>query len=372
MKITRASIYSVDLPTRGGGYRRTSGFSPDTNRSIIVQLDTDEGISGFGEVCPLGTHYGRGWGGAALSGVPLLAQMILGEDPLQIEKLNRMWDVKFKEDLYVKAPVDAALWDIAGKAAGRPVCHLLGGHYEGEIPLYRTVHLFRQHEDTPEGWAQRCRDYRDQGWRHFQLKGAATPDAAIATVEAVCDMLEPGELALCDANGAWSFSDAVRIAAGVRELPVIIEQPCRTLEECIAFRERCWNPVKLDEVIETTQDLLRAWHAGAMDYCTIKISRVGGLSKARRMRDLCVDLGIVAVPDDTWGSELVSSALAHFAWSTPAKFRLNATDLTDYVETVTADGHVHGENGYLGFNGAPGLGVTPRMDVLGEPVQVVE
>ena len=150
MKIIRASIYTVDLPTKGGGYRRTSGFSPDSNVSTIVQLDTDEGISGYGEVCPLGTHYGRGWGEASVSGANLLAKMIVGEDPMQIEKLNRLWDIKFKEDLYVKAPFDAALWDIAGKAAGRPVCHLLGGHYEGDIPMYRTVHLFKQHEDTPE------------------------------------------------------------------------------------------------------------------------------------------------------------------------------------------------------------------------------
>ena len=109
-----------------------------------------------------------------------------------------------------------------------------------------------------------------------------------------------------------------------------------------------------------------------MDYCTIKISRVGGLSKARRMRDLCVDLGLGAVPDDTWGSEFVSSALAHFAWSTPAKYRLNATDLTDYVETVTADGYVRARDGCLGFSDAPGLGLTPRMAVLGDPVAVVE
>lgn len=372
MKITKASVYTVDLPTKGGGYRRSIGFAPEGNLSVIVQLDTDEGISGFGEVSPIGTHYGRGWGGAAVSGIPLLARMILGEDPLQIEKLNRMWDVKFKDDQYVKAAVDTALWDIAGKAAGRPVCHLLGGHYEGDIPIYRTVHLFRQHEDTPEGWAQRCRDYRAEGVRHFQLKGAPDPDAAIAVIEAVCDMLEPGEMALCDANGSWPFADAVRIAAGVRNLPVIIEQPCRTIEECIDFRKRCWNPIKLDESVETMQDLLRLWNAGAMDYCTIKVSRVGGLSKARRMRDLCVDLGIGAVPDDVWGSEFVSSALCHFAWSTPAKYRLNATDLTDYVAVETGEGHVRAAGGVLGFNGKPGLGITPKWEVLGEPVHVVE
>ena len=155
MKIIRASIYTVDLPTKGGGYRRTSGFSPDSNVSTIVQLDTDEGISGYGEVCPLGTHYGRGWGEASVSGANLLAKMIVGEDPMQIEKLNRLWDIKFKEDLYVKAPFDAALWDIAGKAAGRPVCHLLGGHYEGDNPKYRTVNHISKTEKSRKKKARR-------------------------------------------------------------------------------------------------------------------------------------------------------------------------------------------------------------------------
>lgn len=372
MKISRVSLYTVPMPTKGGGYRRTTGFSPSANLSTFVRIDTDEGVWGMGEVCPLGTHYGHGWSTAPESGIPFLAEMILGEDPLQIEKINRMWDVAFKFDEYLKAPVDAALWDIAGKVTGRPVCHLLGGHYPGDIPVYRTVHLFAEHEDTPETWAGRCVDYRGQGVRHFQLKGASDPNKAIAIIEACCDILQPGEMALCDANGGWPLPDAVRVAAGVRNLPVIIEQPCRTLEECIAFRPKCANPVKLDEVIETTQDLIRAFNAGALDYATIKISRVGGLSKARRLRDLCVDLGIGAVPDDGWGSEYVTSALTHFAWSTPAKYRLNATDLTDYVDVTSADGYPYAQEGVMGFSDAPGLGLEPRMDVLGEPVRVVE
>lgn len=372
MKITRVSVYSVDLPGKGGEYRRTTGFSPGVNTSTIVKVDTDEGISGFGECCPIGTHYGRGWAGAVQSGVPLLAKMILGEDPFQIDRLHRMWDVRFKDDQYVKAPVDAALWDILGKATGRPVHQLLGGYFAGDIPLYRTVHLFAEHEDTADMWARRCVEYRAQGVRHFQLKGGAPPDADIAKAEAVCDILEPGEMAILDANTGWSFTEAVRVADGVRDLPVVIEQPCRTMEENIQFRRRCRNPVKLDESIETIHDLLTAWKAGAMDYCTIKVSRVGGLTKAKRMRDLCVDLGIAAVPDDIWGSEFVSSALYHFAWSTPTKYRLNATDLTDYVETVTADGHDRARDGVLGFSDAPGLGLEPRWDVLGDPVAVVE
>jgi L-alanine-DL-glutamate epimerase-like enolase superfamily enzyme len=370
MKITKISLFEIELHTKGGGFRRTSGLSSTSNTSYIVQVDTDEGISGYGEIVMLGTHYGHGWSGAVASGIPILARMILGEDPFQIEKINRQWDVAFKEDHYVKAAIDTALWDIMGKATGRPVHHLLGGHYPGEIPLYRSVHLFGKHENTPATWAERCADYRAEGIRHFQLKAPANPNDAIATMEAVCDILKPGEMALCDANGGWSYSDAVRICGGVRNLPVIIEQPCRTMEECINLRPHCHNPMKLDELMETTQDLLRAWNAGAVDYCTIKIGRVGGLTKARRMRDLCVDLGISVVPDDMWGSEFVSSAIYQLAWSTPPKYRLNATDLTDYVTVQTGDGFVRSKGGVLGFSDAPGLGVEPNMDVLGEPVAV--
>src|SRR5262249_954975 len=163
------------------------------NVTTIVKIDTDDGISGFGEVCPMGTHYMRGFGEAAAAGVPLLAKMILGEDPFQVEKLNRMWDVKFKDDIYVKAPVDVAPWDIIGKSTGGPVCHLLGGHYSGAIPLYRTVHLFAEHEDTPQMWVRRCADYRAMGIRHFQIKGGGDVGANVAMIEAVCDALQPGE-----------------------------------------------------------------------------------------------------------------------------------------------------------------------------------
>ncbi|NNE24009.1 MAG: mandelate racemase/muconate lactonizing enzyme family protein [Rhizobiales bacterium] len=372
MKITRVRVYAVDLPGRGGAYRRSIGFSPDVYSSTVVIIDTDGGISGIGEVCPIGTHYMRGFPEAVRAGLPLLAGMVIGEDPFQIEKLNRMWDVKFRDDLYVKTPIDMALWDIMGKATGRPVSDLLGGSYGEQVPLYRSVHLFREHEDKPAVWAERCKYYRSQGYRHFQLKMGHEPDYDIERIEAVCDNLEPGELVLADANAAWTLTSAIRVANAVKNLPVVIEQPCRTMEECIEFRRHCTLPVKLDELIETTQDIIRAFNSGAMDICCIKLARVGGLTKARRMRDLCIDLGLTVVPDDAWGSEIVSSALAHFAESTPAKFTLSKTDLTDYVKVSTAYGYRERIGADWGASSTPGLGLEPRMNVLGEPVAVIK
>ena len=372
MKITRVSVYGVDAPTKGGGYRRKSGFSPALNRTTIVKLDTDEGLYGLGEVCPIGTHYMAGFGEAARAGIPLLAPHVIGQDPFHVERLNRLWDVTFKDDHYVKAPLDIALWDIMGQATGRPVSDLLGGSYDGPVPLYRSVHLFKEHEDRPETWAARCRDYRAEGYRQFQLKCGTDPDTDIARIEAVCDMIEPGEIVLADANAGWTLHGALRVAGAVKDLPVILEQPCATLEECIELRRHCALPVKLDELMGSTHDVLRAFNGGAMDIVAIKIGRVGGLTKARRLRDLCVDLGLTVVPDDVWGSEIVSAALAHFAQSTPPKYCLGTTDLTDYVEVSTATGFPGRDGGFLTASSAPGLGLTPKMEVLGEPVAVVE
>lgn len=371
MKITKVSVYRVDLPGKGGGYRRTTGFSPDSNSSTIVKIDTDEGFSGFGEVCPLGTHYMSGFGAGAQAGIPLLATNLIGEDPFQVERLNRLMDVKFKNDNYVKAAVDIALWDIMGLATERPVCELLGGRYDKPVPLYRTVHLFREHEDNAETWANRCKDYRAEGYSHFQIKAGADPDADIARIEAVCDMIEPGEIVIVDANAGWSLYGAIRVANAVKNLPVIIEQPCLTMEECIAFRQHCDLPIKLDELMESTLDIIRAHRAGIMEICAIKVGRVGGLTKARRMRDLCIDLGITVVPDDVWGSDIVTAALSHFAQSTHTKYVLDTTDLTDYVEVVTAEGCPKRIDGCIEASSAPGLGISVHMDVLGDPIAVV-
>ena len=372
MKITRISVFAVELPTKGGAYRRPWGLSPAAYDSTIVKIETDAGVFGLGEVCPIGTHYMRGWAGAVRSGVPLIAKALIGEDPFQVERLNRAWDARFRDDQYVKAPLDMALWDIIGRASDRPVSEMLGGRYAEAAPLYRSVHVFDENGFSPDAISERCRHYRAEGYRHFQLKVGGEPDEDIAMIAAASSELRAGERVIADANSGWTMSSAIRVAQAVRDLPVVIEQPCRTLEECIAVRPHCGGPVKLDESMETIQDVLRAFHAGAVDIVCIKVGRVGGLTKARRMRDLCLDLGLTVCADDVWGSEIVSSSLAHFAQSTDPKHLINTTDLTDYVTVRTADGFPGRDGGEMTASTAPGLGLNLRLDALGAPIAVVD
>ena len=220
-----------------------------------------------------------------------------------------------------------------------------------------------------------CKEARAAGFRHFQLKpgkgDVRTIDGEIEQIQAVAALRHSDEDVIVDANANWNLSEAMRAVQALRDLPVVLEQPCRSWDECLAVRKHWPGRIKLDELIETPRDVIRAARHG-FDIVAIKIARVGGLSKAKLLRDLALDLGLAVVPDDAWGSQIVSSALLHLAASTDPRNTLCFTDLTDYVDQVSADGFPIRQGGRIAAPSAPGLGLRPRLEVLGPPVAVIQ
>jgi L-alanine-DL-glutamate epimerase-like enolase superfamily enzyme len=106
----------------------------------------------------------------------------------------------------------------------------------------------------------------------------------------------------------------------------------------------------------------------AMDVINLKISKVGGLTKARQIRDLCVSLGIAMTIEDTWGGDIVTAVIAHLAHSTPPAYLFSSTDFNSYVTVSIAEDAPQRVNGHLAAPCGPGLGVIARKDVLGKPV----
>jgi L-alanine-DL-glutamate epimerase-like enolase superfamily enzyme len=166
--------------------------------------------------------------------------------------------------------------------------------------------------------------------------------------------------------------DAMRVVRAVKDVDVYIEQPCLTYEECLAVRRRTDHPFILDEVIDSVDALLRGRADQAMDVVNIKISKFGGLTRARQARDLCVALGIAMTLEDSWGGDVTTAAIAHLAHSTPPEFLFTATDFNSYVTVSTAEGAPRRINGRMSAATTPGLGVMPRADILGQPLVVVE
>jgi L-alanine-DL-glutamate epimerase-like enolase superfamily enzyme len=363
MKITRLRAYQVDLPLCEGSYKWSGGKSVNVFDSTVVEVETDTGIIGYGEVCPLGPFYLPAYAAGVRAGIRELGPHLVGEDPLQLGKLNRRMDAALKGHAYVKSGIDMACWDILGKVTGQPVCILLGGRYGEDFGLYRAIS-----QEDPDAMAGRVAGYRAEGYRRFQLKVGGDPMDDIARIRAVAERLQPGDRLIADANTGWLMHNAMRVVRAVREIDVYIEQPCLSYEECLSIRRHTDLPFILDEVIDSIDVLLRAHADGAMDVVNLKISKLGGLTKAKQARDLCVSLGVAMTLEDSWGGDIVTAAIAHLAHSTPSEFLFTATDFNSYVTVSIADGAPRRINGRMAASTAPGLGITPRMDVLGKAV----
>jgi L-alanine-DL-glutamate epimerase-like enolase superfamily enzyme len=330
--------------------------------STVIRVETDSGLVGHGEVCPLGPFYLPAYASGVRAGIAELGPHLIGEDPTELARINRRMDAALKGHPYVKSGIDMACWDILGQAAGLPVCVLLGGRYGDDFVLYRAIS-----QQSPEEMAARVAGYRSEGYRRFQLKVGGDPETDIARIRAVAKVLEPGDRQIADANTGWLMHDAARVVRAVRDVDVYIEQPCLTYEECLSVRRRTDHPFVMDESIDGLDVLLRGHADGAMDVVNLKISKFGGMTKLRQARDLCVSLGIAMTLEDSWGSDITTAAIAHLAQSTPPEFLFTATDFNSYVTVSTADGAPRRVHGRMTASTSPGLGVTPRMTVLGKP-----
>jgi L-alanine-DL-glutamate epimerase-like enolase superfamily enzyme len=177
---------------------------------------------------------------------------------------------------------------------------------------------------------------------------------------------------VADANTGWLPHQALRVVHGIRDVDCYVEQPCATLAECLVVRARTHQPMVIDELITGPDALLEAHRAGAMDAVNIKISRVGGLTRARLIRDLCESLGIVMTIEDSWGGDISTAAIAHLAGSTRPEFLFTSTDFNSYVDVSVASDAPRRHDGRLTVPTAPGLGIHVDDARLGDPVLTVE
>jgi L-alanine-DL-glutamate epimerase-like enolase superfamily enzyme len=363
MKIKRIFAHRVELPLHETTYKWSGGKSVTIFDSTIVGVETDTGLLGYGEVCPLGPFYLAAYAEGVRAGLRELGPHLLGQDPRELTKLNYRMDAALKGHPYVKSGIDIACWDILGQSANLPVCELLGGRYGEDVHLYRAIS-----QESPDEMAGKVAAYRAEGYRRFQLKVGGDPDVDIARIKAVAAQLKPGDRLVADANTGWVQHEAVRVARAVRDVDVYIEQPCLTYEECLAVRRQCQHPFILDENIDDLGILLRAKSDLAMDVVNLKISKLGGLTKIRQARDLCVSMGVAMTLEDSWGGDIATAAIAHLAHSTPPPFLFSTTDFNSYVTVSTADGAPQRTNGRMAASKSPGLGIRPKLGVLGKVV----
>lgn len=363
MKISQIAIYKTHLPYVGGTYGWGAGNAFSSATATVVVIHTDSGLSGCGEFTPCGENYMAAHSAGVEACARLIAPALLGQDPRQVAQIERRMDHAVQGHGYAKSPFDAACWDILGKFTGTPVWMLLGGKLSNGAPMYRVAPQ-KDVDDTK----RELKQYRAMGYRHFQIKVGADWLSDIDRILQTVSLIGPDEKAIVDANQGWRIDNALRVGRATRHLDYIMEQPCHSYEECQQVRKKIDLPMKLDECITSLHDAQRAVADHGAEIFCLKISNLGGLSKAKRVRDFLIDNRYPVVCEDSWGGEIASAAVAHFAASTPEEYLVNSTDLMNYNSQSTGIGGPVTANGKLYPTDSPGLGVEPDYSSLGQPI----
>ena len=364
MQIAEARAYRQWQPFRDGSYACSGGVA-DGFDSTIVALEADDGTTGYGEAAPLGAFYAAAFPSGVRAGVGELLPLVIGADATAPPSLLRRLDAAMMGQPAVKSAIDMAACDLAARLAGVPLAEALGGRDGDTVALYRSVI-----SESPAAMAGRARVYTRDGYRRIQVKVGADPLDDAERLLAVRDSVGDDVALVCDANGSWSTAAALRFLQATRELDYVLEQPCSTLAECALVRARCERPLALDESVTDLESLLAARQVAGCDAVTIKLARVGGITRARLLRDVACELGLLVTIEDTGGSDIVTAAMAHASLSTPASQRLHTVDFNAWVTVSNADGMPEPVSGTLGVPDGPGLGVTARIADLGEPFAV--
>ena len=368
MKIKRLSVFHVDLPLEHPYWLSGGRLKFEVLDATLVKLETDEGLTGWGEGTPWGHTYVPAHGPGIRAGIETMAPFIMDLDPRKVLDVERAMDLALPGHLYAKAPIDMACWDIKSKDAGVPLADALGGGLRSPRAIASSVGA-KTVEETREVIAR----YRDRGYVAHSVKIGGDVERDIARVRDCEEIRRPGELMLYDVNRGWTRQQALRVMSACEDLNVMFEQPCEALDDIAAISNKHASPVSVDESLVTLADAASIARDGLAEIFGIKLNRVGGLTRAARIRDIALAHGIDMFVMATGGSVLADAEALHLAATIPDDNCLAVWACQDMITVDIAGGRgPRNRDGHLHLPEAPGLGVEPDEEALGPPVAAYE
>ncbi len=364
MKIKQIDVYQVDLPYSGGVYLLSGGREYRGFDATIVRVETACGLEGWGESTPFGSTYVASHALGVRAGIAEIAPALIGLDPRRVDRINDAMDAALLGHLHAKTALDVACWDVFGKSVGLPVCELLGGSTGERMPVISSIYA-----GDPEDMRRRVQDHRARGYTAHSVKIGDDPLLDAARIEAALADRRPGEYFIVDANGGMTVEAALRMLRLLpRGLDFVLEAACPTWRECLSLRRRSNVPMIWDELADSDAAIAMLVADDAAEGIGLKISKNGGLTRGRRHRDICIAAGLTVSVQETTGSDIAFAAIVHLGQTIPRRYLRCVLESRDMVSRRTADGDFPVVGGYVSAPNTPGLGVTPRPDVLGAPV----
>jgi L-alanine-DL-glutamate epimerase-like enolase superfamily enzyme len=315
VKITRVETIPVQVPINPDRAIRGGRGGHYTSPFLLVRVHTDEGLTGLGEVSCT-----PGWSGedqvtAAHFINGFLAPLLVGENPIEIERLTARLQRGVAANPFTKSALEMALWDILGKVAGLPVYRLLGGPVRAVVPTKFSIS-----GQKPERAAEIAAWAVAQGFRTMKVKVGVEPEEDVARVRAVRAAVGPDVRLGVDANGGWAPRVAIQTIRRLYEYNIyFVEQPVPALDVAwlADVRRQVQVPVMADESVYTLQDAMAVVRASAADVLSVYVGKGGGIGPARKIAAVAEAAGLVCTVGSNLELGVASAAMIHLAMATP-------------------------------------------------------
>ena len=312
MKIAAIETFDLTCPLE-----QPFGWSQgwlDQRSTTLVKVSTDDGLVGWGE-------------GAAASLIDgLLAPLLIGQDPMNRAGLwERMFHALYNGNNAVGlagsalSALDIALWDLAGKATGLPVCALLGGKVRDKVAAYATG-LYYTEGEFPDRLLDEARGYVTAGFKGMKTKvGGLSIAEDVARVHALRDAIGPDIHLMVDANEAYNATTAIRIGQKLADLDLVwFEEPVNAQDLDAYLEVKAALPMAIagGENLRTRYEFKPYLTRRAYDIVQPDIMHCGGITEMQRICAMANACGIQVNPH-VWGSPVMIAATLHLAATLP-------------------------------------------------------
>lgn len=357
MKITAVKTKPIKIPFFKG--EKWSGGTRYSAPSLIIQIETDEGLIGVGEsVGPT---------------IPVIqtvvdkefAPFVIGRDPLELESiLHRLeeYSVNWRQiGYYGLAGIEMALLDLRGKIFNTPAYNLLGGKTRHEVAFAGYIFI-----DAPEKNAEEARKFAEEGFTELKLKVGRDIELDTQRVKAVREAVGPAMKIRIDANQNWSVPTAIKAIRRMEKYDLqMVEQPTRydDVDGMAAVARAVDVPIIADEGCATYEDALRLIDKRACACFLVYPSEAGGILKAKQIVDLANEAGVWCVTGSWAETGIGTLGNMHFVGSSRNFPFANDTHLKFMTGDLLREPLVF-NNGKIALPDRPGFGIDLDIDKL--------
>jgi len=366
MKITDIKATTVSVPLEAP-LRHAAGSHPGRFVRTVVQVFTDEGIEGLGEI---------GGGGNSLEAeITSMTKVLKGHDPFNLEMLR--WKVNnpilsaYMSKLQILAPIEFACLDIMGKATGRPVSDLIGGRVSESIPF--AAYLFYRYENGGKGGEETANQIvahakklvEEHGFQSLKLKGGVFPPSHDVEVTGALRENFPIHKIRVDPNCVWSVEDAIWVAKQIEPLNIeYFEDPVWGMAAMARVKKQTFMSLATNHIAVNADQLAPAIKMEAVDVILIDPHFWGGITAAKKAATVCDVFGLSVSMHS--GGELgislaamlhLASSLSNLGFAADAHYHHVQDDIIEGGKFKCFDGEIKVPNG-------PGLGVKLDQEKL--------